>query len=134
MNYLVSCDGGSRSNPGISGAGGIIKHPDGTVIGEVSEFLGIQTNNYAEYKSLYLTLKLALEKNIIKVDVFMDSKLIVEQISGRWKVKTDSIKPLHREVMELIPLFESITFTHIYRKYNTEADALANKAMDRKSI
>jgi ribonuclease HI len=130
MNYLIFTDGGSRGNPGPSGAGGIIKHPDGTIIATVSEFLGHQTNNYAEYKALYLTLCESIKQGILNVEVYMDSKLIVEQILGRWQVKTPSILPLHLEVKGLIPKFNHITFTHIYRKYNVEADKLANDAMD----
>ena len=131
MNYKIFTDGGSRGNPGISGAGGVIKHPDGEVIAEVSRFLGIQTNNYAEYKGLYLTLCEAIKLGVKSVDVFLDSKLIVEQLNGKWKVKSENLIPLYNETVALVPQFDKITFTHIYRKFNKEADYLANKAMDR---
>ena len=130
MNYIIFTDGGSRGNPGPSGAGGIIRHPDGTVVAKISQFLGHQTNNYAEYKALYLTLCEAIKLNIVDVDVYLDSKLIVEQLNGRWKVKTLGIIPLYTETKNLIANFKSITFSHVYRKYNKEADALANQAMD----
>lgn len=130
MKYLIYTDGGSRGNPGPSGAGGIIKHPDGTIIAEISQFLGIQTNNYAEYKALYLTLCEAIKIGIKYVEVYIDSKLVVEQINGKWKVKSPNIINIYRDIVELLPQFDKISFIHIYRKYNTESDALANKAMD----
>ena len=80
---------------------------------------------------MYLTLCEAITHSVTDAEVYMDSKLIVEQVLGRWKVKTPSIVPLHRDILELIPKFNKISFVHIYRKYNTEADKLANMAMDR---
>ena len=123
-------DGGSRGNPGIAGAGGIVKDSTGKVLLSLSEYIGIQTNNYAEYKALYLTLVKAIENGYFYVEVFMDSKLVVEQLNGRWKVKNQNISPLYEDLIALIPLFRQITFTHVYRTHNKEADALANKAMD----
>ena len=123
-------DGGSRGNPGIAGAGGIVKDSTGKVLLSLSEYIGIQTNNYAEYKALYLTLVKAIENGYFYVEVFMDSKLVVEQLNGRWKVKNQNISPLYEDLIALIPLFRQITFTHVYSTHNKEADALANKAMD----
>ena len=128
--HVIFTDGGSRGNPGPSGAGGIIRHPDGTIVAKISQFLGHQTNNYAEYKALYLTLCEAIKLNILDVDVCLDSKLIVEQLNGKWKVKAPGIIPLYNETKDIVSKFKHITFSHVYRKYNTEADALANQAMD----
>jgi ribonuclease HI len=128
--YRIWTDGGSRGNPGRCGAGGIIKDPHGNVISQISEYLGIQTNNYAEYKALIITLEKAIVLNIKEVEVFLDSKLVVEQMNGKWKVKNENIIPLYNEAKELILHFNSIKFTHVRRAFNKEADALANKAMD----
>ena len=132
MSYLIYTDGGSRGNPGPSGAGACIINTEGVVIAEISEYLGIQTNNYAEYRSLYFALikctELGINQHSIKV--FMDSKLVIEQVSGRWKVKKDTLQVLHQEIKELLCFFKDITFTHILRVINKHADSLANKAMD----
>lgn len=132
MNYVIYTDGGSRGNPGPSGAGGYIMDSNKVVIATISEFLGIQTNNYAEYKALELTLSKAIELCINKypVQVFMDSKLVVEQLNGRWKVKNKDLMKLYLVIKELIALFPNIKIDHILRKYNKEADKLANQAMD----
>lgn len=130
MNYKIWTDGGSRGNPGPCGAGGLIKDSTGVVVAEVSEYLGIQTNNYAEYKALLLTLNRAVQLQIKNVIVYSDSKLVVEQMKGKWKVKNENIIPLHKEVSNIISYFDSIDFIHIPRRFNKEADALANKAMD----
>lgn len=128
--YKIWTDGGSRGNPGPSGAGGIIKNSNGILVAQVSEFLGVGTNNYAEYKALFLTLKKAISMNIKDVEVYMDSKLVVEQMNKRWKVKNENIIPLYNEINEIIFYFNSIKFIHIRRSFNSEADRLANKAMD----
>ena len=128
--HVIFTDGGSRGNPGPSGAGGIIRHPNGTIVAKVSKFLGHQTNNYAEYKALYLTLCEAIKLNILDVEVYLDSKLIVEQLNGNWKVKALGLVELYTSIKNLIFKFKHITFTHVYRKHNAEADSLANQAMD----
>lgn len=128
--YKIWTDGGSRGNPGPCGAGGVIKDPKGVIIAEVSEYLGVQTNNYAEYKALGLTVNRAIELKIKNVIVYLDSKLVVEQMKGKWKVKNENIIPLHKEISIIISYFNSIEFIHIPRRFNKEADALANKAMD----
>jgi ribonuclease HI len=132
MEYLIYTDGGSRGNPGHSGAGGYIISSTGNIIAKISKYLGIQTNNYAEYKSLYLTLLKAIELNIntFPIQVYMDSKLVIEQINGRWKVKHKNLIPLYNDIKELLPLFTNIKFNHILINLNKEADILANEAMD----
>ena len=130
--FSIHTDGGSRGNPGHCGAGGVIKNiTTGVVVAEISEYLGIQTNNYAEYMALSLTLSKAIEMNIRSVDIFLDSKLIVEQLNGRWKVKHKNLIPIYEKISkELLPHFDILTIKHIYRKFNTHADLLENKAMD----
>jgi ribonuclease HI len=131
MVFTIFTDGGSRGNPGPSGAGGVIIDTSGETIAEISEFLGHQTNNYAEYMALLLTIKQSLTLNIKDVNVFMDSKLIVEQINGNYKVKNESLKIIYLQIKELLNHFNNITFTHVYRSNNKHADMLVNKAIDK---
>ena len=126
----IFTDGASRGNPGLAGAGGLILDSSNNVVSEVSQFLGIQTNNIAEYQALRLTLERALELKIKNVEVFMDSKLIVEQLNGRWQIKNENLKVIYDQIKRI--QFDSITFTHIYRNFNKQADALANQAIDRR--
>jgi ribonuclease HI len=130
-SIIIYTDGGSRGNPGPAGAGGVIIK-NSKVIMEISKYLGTQTNNYAEYSALILTLQKAIEMelNNNNIKVFMDSNLVVKQINGEWKVKHKNIIPLFNTLNELIKLFKNITFTHIYREHNKLADKLANHAMD----
>jgi ribonuclease HI len=105
---------------------------EGIVIKEISKYLGIQTNNYAEYSSLLFALQecINLGINQTKIEIFMDSKLVVEQINKRWKVKSDNIKLLYYQIMELLNFFNQVSISHIPREKNILADSLANKAMD----
>jgi ribonuclease HI len=132
MSYKIYTDGASRGNPGKSGAGGIIKNENGEIIGSVSEYLGIQTNNYAEYTSLLLAIEKCLELGInqSKIEIFMDSKLVVEQVNGGWKVKSENIKIINIKIMELLKFFNNVSINYIPREKNKHADLLANKAMD----
>jgi len=130
-NYKLMFDGGSRGNPGLCGIGGVIFKDDvvlTTYEAIVSQF---NTNNYAEYMALIRGLKVAKELNIKKIKIEGDSKLVIEQVNGNWKVKAKGLIPLHKEIAELKTYFSEITFSHIKRKYNTIADNLANIAMDK---
>jgi ribonuclease HI len=127
---MIWTDGASRGNPGRSGAGGLIRISMGNVVYELSEYLGIQTNNYAEYKALELTLAKTLELGIRKAEIFLDSKLVVEQLNDNWIVKNESLKLLHSNIKELMSQFESIKISHVFRIHNQKADELANKAID----
>src|SRR5262249_6523790 len=135
MRYTIHADGGSRGNPGPAGAGAVVRDERGAVIGEVAEFLGHTTNNVAEYTAIARGLALlfsTLGGNAKAADVVvrMDSKLVVEQMNGNYKIKHPNLKPLAARVSALLPEFNSVTFTHIPREENSDADALANKAMD----
>jgi len=129
MKYLIYTDGASKGNPGPSGAGGVIYDSSGQIVAKISQSLGIQTNNVAEYLALKLTLERAIELNLKNVQVFMDSKLVVEQIQGRWKIKNEHLKEIHTNIKQLLPNFEQISFTHIYRHLNAVADNLANECL-----
>ncbi len=129
---VVFADGGSRGNPGPAGAGAIIREGagDGTVVAELAEFLGHQTNNVAEYTGLIIGLKGALEHGFSAVEVRMDSELIVKQMKGLYRVKHPGLQPLHREAQQLASKFKKFQIVHVRRELNKDADRLANKAMD----
>jgi ribonuclease HI len=125
-NYKIYSDGASRGNPGMASAGGVIYSPTGEIVHELSKSLGIATNNVAEYLALKLILERAVEMGIRNVEVFMDSKLVVEQMNGRWKINNQFLKMIFDEIQNLKLNFDYITFTHIYRDLNKTADKLAN--------
>ncbi|MGH3734345.1 MAG: bifunctional RNase H/acid phosphatase [Micromonosporaceae bacterium] len=128
---VVEADGGARGNPGPAGYGAVVLDPDtGQVLAERAEALGTATNNVAEYSGLIAGLTAAAELGARVVDVRMDSKLVVEQMSGRWKIKHPGLRPLATEAARLIRGFDAVELRWIPRAQNTRADALANAAMD----
>ncbi|QBJ94944.1 bifunctional RNase H/acid phosphatase [Rhodococcus sp. ABRD24] len=128
---VVETDGGSRGNPGPAGYGAVVFDAAGrSVLAERREFLGVTTNNVAEYRGLIAGLTAARDLGAREVDVRMDSKLIVEQMSGRWKVKHPDMIPLARQARELAGTFARVTYSWIPRAENSHADRLANEAMD----
>jgi probable phosphoglycerate mutase len=127
----VEADGGSRGNPGPAGYGAVVRtHPTGEILLERYGSLGTTTNNVAEYTGLVEGLRAALELNATEVDVRMDSKLVVEQMSGRWQIKNPGLRPLAASAAELVSRFDRVSFEWIPRERNKAADALANRAMD----
>ena len=131
MKVVVEADGGSRGNPGPAGYGSVVWSADrGAVLAESKQAIGRATNNVAEYRGLIAGLEEAAKLGATDVDVFMDSKLVVEQMSGRWKVKHPDISPLHQQATALSGRFGHITYTWIPRARNSHADRLANEAMD----
>lgn len=132
MEAIMYTDGGSRGNPGEAGIGIVIKDVEGNILKEISQYIGIQTNNVAEYKALSRGLEIALDIGITKVKCKLDSELVTKQIKGEYKVKNERMIPMYNMVMPLINKFEEFHIEHIRREYNKEADALANKAMDEK--
>ncbi|MGW4535452.1 bifunctional RNase H/acid phosphatase [Nocardia sp. NPDC004340] len=128
---IVEADGGSRGNPGPAGYGAVVWDADrARVLAERKEFLGVVTNNVAEYRGLIAGLEAAAELGAREVSVRMDSKLVVEQMSGRWKVKHESMIPLADRARRLVAGFDRVSFAWIPRKENSHADRLANEAMD----
>jgi probable phosphoglycerate mutase len=125
------CDGGSRGNPGPSGFGAVITDGKGQTLAELSEFLGIRTNNFAEYSGLLAVLGWALEHGHRRVKLVSDSELMVKQIQGRYKVNSPDLKPLWQQARERIAKLEAFEISHALRHKNKAADALANQAMDR---
>ncbi|MCU1621475.1 MAG: Phosphoglycerate mutase [Frankiales bacterium] len=130
MRVAIEADGGSRGNPGPAGYGAVVISEDGEVLVERAAGIGSATNNVAEYSGLIAGLQAALEVGATHVDVRMDSKLVVEQVSGRWQVKNEGLRPLAREATQLLGRFDSFTATWIPRERNKYADRLANEAMD----
>jgi probable phosphoglycerate mutase len=127
----VEADGGSRGNPGPAGYGAVVLDPGtGAVLAERAAGIGRATNNVAEYGGLIAGLTAARDLGATEVDVRMDSKLVVEQMSGRWKVKHPAMQPLFREASELVRGFERVRFSWMPRAQNAHADRLANEAMD----
>ena len=134
-SITIYTDGGARGNPGPAGSGAVI-YDGGKKVAEVSAYLGIQTNNFAEYEALILVLHKTAElfgsPLARPVHVRMDSELIVKQMKGEYKVKNPVLKEKYTRVKMLIAeSFPHISFTHVRREKNAEADALANAAMDR---
>ncbi len=125
------CDGGARGNPGPAGFGAEITDSTGAVLAELSEFLGIRTNNVAEYSGLLASLQYALDHDYPRLRVVSDSELMVKQIQGKYKVNSPDLKPLWQEAKNRIARLERFEITHALRHKNKAADRLANEAMDR---
>lgn len=128
---IAHCDGGARGNPGPAGYGAVLQTESGEVLAELSEFLGIRTNNYAEYSGLLGVLAWALEHGHRRLRVVSDSELMVKQIQGRYKVNSPDLKPMWTEARSRIAKLDEFQITHALRHKNKEADRLANAAMDR---
>ncbi len=128
---FAHCDGGSRGNPGPSGYGAVVTDSKGETLAELSEYLGIRTNNYAEYSGLLAVLAWALENGHPRLKVVSDSELMVKQIQGKYKVNSPDLKPLWAEARARIARLDAFEISHALRHKNKEADALANQAMDR---
>ena len=133
--FKLYFDGASRSNPGPASYGGVIylqKKNSKKEYYIYKKFIGIKTNNVAEYKGAYKGLKIAKELGITNIEVYGDSKLVIEQIKGNWKVKSENLKPTFNKIKNLLNsgYFENISFHHVYRKNNKRADELANEALD----
>lgn len=125
------CDGGARGNPGPSGYGAVLTGSNGEPIAELSEFLGIRTNNYAEYSGLLGVLAYALEHGYRRLKVVSDSELMVKQIQGKYKVNSPDLKSLWQEAKTRIARLDAFEISHALRHKNKDADRLANLAMDR---
>lgn len=131
MKVVIEADGGSRGNPGPAGYGAVVWTEDrATVLAEAKQAIGRATNNVAEYRGLIAGLDDALNLGATEAAVYLDSKLLVEQMSGRWKVKHPDLIELHAEARNRARRFERISYSWIPRERNTHADRLANEAMD----
>jgi ribonuclease HI len=129
-SLIVSCDGAARGNPGPAGAGSQLTTRDGDVVAEIAEGLGETTNNVAEYTAVILGLERAGELGATDVLLRSDSQLLINQLTGVYKVKAVHLLPLYRRIKQLASDFERIRFEHVPRERNTEADRLANEGVD----
>ena len=129
-HLIAHSDGGARGNPGPAGYGVVIQDESGRKVGTLSEYLGHQTNNFAEYQGLIAALEYALQHGPKALKVISDSELLVRQIKGIYKVKNAALQDLHGRAKELIAQLDWFSIGHAMREHNQEADRLANEAMD----
>ena len=127
---IVACDGAARGNPGPAGIGVVIVKLDGEVLATIAEGLGETTNNVAEYTAAIEGLKRAKELGATDVLLRSDSRLLIEQLAGAWKVKNERLKRLHAQARELVRGFPKVKLEHVPRERNKQADALANEGVD----
>ena len=128
--HIAHVDGGARGNPGPAGYGVAIQDASGHPVAELSEYLGHQTNNYAEYQGLLAALRYAAEHQIKALNVISDSELMVRQIKGIYKVRHPELRKLYDEAQQLMRRLEHFEIRHALREHNRTADRLANEAMD----
>jgi ribonuclease HI len=127
---IVHTDGAARGNPGPAGIGAQITSTDGEVLAEIADGLGETTNNVAEYTAAIRGLERAAELGATEVTLRTDSQLLVNQLTGVYRVKTQHLQPLHRRLRSLAAAFDRVTYEHVPRARNTEADRLANEGVD----
>jgi ribonuclease HI len=131
--YQAKIDGGSRGNPGPASYGVVIRNPRGEVIAKLKKYIGRMTNNVAEYYGLIAALDYAQAHGVRALRVESDSELLVKQMRGHYKVRSEDLRPLYERARKMSQSFESFRIEHVYREQNREADALANEAMDEAS-
>ena len=130
MKLVVHVDGGARGNPGPAAAAAVLSTPEGDVVDEAHELLGVVTNNVAEYRGLLLGLERARALGATEVEVVNDSELVAHQVNGRYKVKHADMKPLHAAALQALRGFGRWTIRSVPRAQNAAADALVNQALD----
>jgi len=128
--HRANIDGGSRGNPGPASYGVVIRDPRGEIVARLKKYIGRMTNNVAEYYGLIAALDYAQSHGIRALRVESDSELLVQQMRGRYKVKSADLQPLFERAKKMSQSFESFRIDHVYREQNREADALANEALD----
>ena len=131
MKLIIYSDGGARGNHGPAGIGAELKNEKGQIIAQISEYLGVATNNQAEYKAIIRGLEEANKQGANHVEANLDSELVVKQLNGEYKVKNSGLAPLFLQIHDYRQNFKKIEFKHIKREFNKEADKLANEAMNR---
>jgi probable phosphoglycerate mutase len=127
---VANVDGGARGNPGPAGYGAVITDENGHVLAELYDSLGITTNNVAEYRGLLAALQWAVDHGHSRVHIKADSLLIVQQMLGTYRVKHEGLIPLYRQARHLVAKIGHVTFEHVRREMNKEADRLSNLGMD----
>ena len=130
--FFIQADGASRGNPGEAGVGAVISDARGRTVKELKRFLGMATNNVAEYRAVILALEKALDFGAGSVTVYLDSELVVRQLRGEYRVREAHLKTLHRQALEILNRFSKYNIHHVPREENRRADQLANEAIDQK--
>ncbi len=126
-------DGGSRGNPGPAASGAVLVDPNGAILDEVGRYLGVATNNVAEWTALCIGLERAKERGIRSLAVRLDSELVVKQMRGEYRVKHADLQPLHQRAKSLLRAFEHVDIKHVPRKQNALADRLVNDILDQEA-
>jgi ribonuclease HI len=129
-SYRANIDGGSRGNPGPASYGVVIRDARGEIVAKLKKYIGRVTNNVAEYYGLIAALDYAQSHGIHALRIESDSELLVKQMRGYYKVKSEDLRPLYERARKMSATMETFRIDHIYREQNSEADALANEAMD----
>jgi ribonuclease HI len=129
MKATIFSDGGARGNPGPAGIGFVLKIEEDELI-EVGEYVGKATNNQAEYLAIRKGLERALKEKVNEIDCFLDSELVVKQLKGEYRVKNHGLRPIFEEVKVLAGKFDKVSFAHVRREKNKEADRMVNEAVD----
>ena len=130
QTVTANIDGGARGNPGPAAYGVVIRNPKGEVVAELSQYLGHQTNNFAEYSGLLAALDYAVREKIASLKVRSDSELLVRQMKGVYKVKNPALQELFRQAQLLVRKLEHFSIEHVFREQNKEADRLVNDELD----
>ena len=130
VSFTLYTDGGARGNPGPGAIGAVLKDENGETVYEASKYIGPSTNNEAEYKAIIHGLEIAKEKEPAELKCYLDSELVVKQLNGEYKVKNEKLKVLFDQVKKLQFEITGVSFNHILRKKNKEADKLVNTALD----
>ncbi|RJR26943.1 reverse transcriptase-like protein [candidate division WWE3 bacterium] len=130
IRLVLNTDGGARGNPGPAAIGVVIKNHEGTVIKEIGKYIGEKTNNEAEYEAIIEGLSAALEKKASIVDCYLDSEFVVNQLKGVYKVKNERMQVLWEKTKSIEKKFKTVSYTHILRDKNKEADKIVNQVLD----
>lgn len=133
MHATLFADGGSRGNPGPAASAAVLLGSEGELLEEISAYLGATTNNVAEWTALLLGLEAARKRGIRRLDVRMDSELVVRQLRGEYRVKHAGLQPLYRRAVQLLRAFEKVEIGHVPRKQNAAADRLVNRVLDQEA-
>jgi ribonuclease HI len=126
----ANIDGGARGNPGPAAYGVVVRNDKGEILAELAEYLGIQTNNFAEYSGLLAALEYAVRENHPSLKVLSDSELLVKQMKGQYRVKSPGLLELYDRARALVRKLQHFSIDHVLREYNREADRLVNKVLD----
>jgi ribonuclease HI len=133
VEATLFADGGSRGNPGPAASGAILLDPAGELVEEIGAYLGVTTNNVAEWTALVLGLEAAAKRGIRRLAIRLDSELVVKQLRGEYRVKHAGLQPLHRRAVQLLRAFAEVDIRHVPRKQNAMADKLVNRLLDQEA-